>query len=81
MKHDASMTTESLEFMQQVGHILRHRKEKLGLHAVEVARRAGVTRSSVYRVFEGQAVAMHQYLQVAEALGCSLELEMEGVAA
>ena len=58
---------------------LEHRRRQLGMSCAAVAARAGLSLRTVQRALtEGAAVELETLIQIAQALGASLRIELEG---
>ena len=71
--------TGTARLPDELGRLLRERREALGLSKLELARKAGKVREVVYRLEEGQEASVSSLLAVARALGLVVKLERAGL--
>lgn len=70
------------EVYGRLGEVLRRRRDAIGLSQASLADRVGLGRTSITNIEKGvQSVLLHQFLEIAEAIGASPEelLEEAGV--
>lgn len=71
--------TGIIRLPDDLGHLLRARREELGLSKSALADKAGKVREVVYRLEAGEEATVSSLLAVAAALGLSLRLERAGL--
>lgn len=62
-----------------LGNALQQHRKAAGLSVTEVAKRAGKTRDVVYRIEQGEDVAVTSLMAVVGALGLALRLDKAGM--
>lgn len=70
----AAAMDEDARLAMEVGSNVRAMRRAAGISGAELARRAGVTHSTVYRIEVGSLLCrLPTYLSIARALGCTVE--------
>ena len=79
--------TDTIRFPDELGRMLKARRQELGLTIKDLAQRAGKVREVIYRIEAGEDVTLSSLMAVLSALGLAMRLEqarmptMEEVAA
>jgi transcriptional regulator with XRE-family HTH domain len=68
-----------IRFPDELGQLLRERREALRLSKKELAGRAGKVREVIYRLEAGEDVTVSSLLAVLSALGMGLRIERAGL--
>ena len=71
--------TDIIRFPDELGQVLRGRREALGLGKKQLAERAGKVREVIYRLEAGEEVTVSSLLAVLSALGLSMRIERAGM--
>ncbi|MDN4588467.1 transcriptional regulator [Xenophilus aerolatus] len=71
--------TGTIRLPDDLGQLLRARREELGLSKSALADKAGKVREVIYRLEAGEEATVSSLLAVAAALGLSLRLERTGL--
>lgn len=71
--------TGNIRLPDDLGQLLRARREELGLSKSALADKAGKVREVIYRLEAGEEATVSSLLAVAAALGLSLRLERTGL--
>lgn len=71
--------TGNIRLPDDLGQLLRARREELGLSKSALADKAGKVREVIYRLEAGEEATVSSLLAVAAALGLSLRLERAGL--
>ena len=71
--------TGTIRLPDDLGQLLRARREELGLSKSALADKAGKVREVIYRLEAGEEATVSSLLAVAAALGLSLRLERAGL--
>ena len=71
--------TDICRLPDELGRLLKERREALGLNKKQLAERAGKVREVVYRLEAGQDVSVSSLLAILSALGLGLRLERAGL--
>lgn len=74
-----SAMTDTIRLPQDLGRVLRSRREAAGLSKKELAQRAGKVREVIYRLEAGEDVTVSSMLAVLSALGLVVRLEKAGL--
>jgi len=74
-----SVMTDTIRLPQDLGRVLRSRREAAGLSKKELAHRAGKVREVIYRLEAGEDVTVSSMLAVLSALGLVVRLEKAGL--
>lgn len=76
----AKMTamTDTPRLPDELGLLLKERREALGLNKSTLAERAGKVREVIYRLESGQDVTVSSLMAVLAALGLAIRLERVG---
>ena len=71
--------TDIIRFQDDLGRLLRERREALGLGKKQLAERAGKVREVIYRLEAGEDVTVSSLMAVLAALGMGLRIERAGL--
>lgn len=71
--------TDKIRLPDDLGRLLRARREELGLSKSALADKAGKVREVVYRLEAGEDATVSSLLAVVAALGLSVRLERSGL--
>lgn len=74
-----SVMTDIIRFPDELGQLLRERREALGLGKKQLAERAGKVREVIYRLEAGEDVTVSSLLAVLSALGMGMRIERAGM--
>jgi transcriptional regulator with XRE-family HTH domain len=70
---------DAIKLPSDLGKAIRRRRKAVKMSVTDVARHAGKTRDVVYRIEQGEDVAVTSLMAVLGALGLSLRLEKAGM--
>ncbi len=70
---------DTIRLPDELGPVLRARRQALGLSKKELAQRAGKVREVIYRIEGGQDVTLSSLMAVLGALGLVMRLEKAGL--
>lgn len=71
--------TDNIRLPDELGNVLRMRREALGLSKTELANRAGKVREVVYRLEAGEDTTVSSLMAVMAALKLVMQLEPAGL--
>ncbi|HSI49567.1 MAG TPA: helix-turn-helix domain-containing protein [Ideonella sp.] len=71
--------TDTIRLPDELGRLLKARREAAGLTKKDLARRAGKVREVIYRLEDGEDVTVSSLLAVLSALGLGLRVEKAGM--
>jgi len=71
--------TDTIRLPDELGPVLRTRRQALGLSKKELAQRAGKVREVIYRIEGGEDVTLSSLMAVLGALGLVMRLERAGL--
>jgi HTH-type transcriptional regulator / antitoxin HipB len=71
--------TDTVRLPDELGVLLRERRESAGFSKAELAQRAGKVREVIYRLEAGEDVAVSSLFAVLGALGLGMRLEPVGL--
>ncbi|MBS0449813.1 MAG: helix-turn-helix domain-containing protein [Proteobacteria bacterium] len=71
--------TDAIRLPDELGRLLRERRETLGLGKAELAEKAGKVREVIYRLEAGQDTTVSSLMAVLGALGLAMRLDPVGL--
>ena len=71
--------TDTIRLPDELGRLLKARREAAGLTKKDLAQRAGKVREVIYRLEDGEDVTVSSLLAVLSALGLGLRVEKAGM--
>lgn len=71
--------TDIARFPDELGHIVKFRREALGLSKKELAERSGKVREVIYRLEAGEDITVSSLFSVLRALGLVMRVERAGM--
>ncbi|GAA0744621.1 helix-turn-helix domain-containing protein [Ideonella azotifigens] len=71
--------TDTIRLPDELGRLLKARREAAGLSKKDLAQRAGKVREVIYRLEDGEDVTVSSLLAVLSALGLALRVEKVGM--
>jgi transcriptional regulator with XRE-family HTH domain len=78
-KRILQVMTDNIRLPDELGNVLRMRREALGLSKTELANRAGKVREVVYRLEAGEDTTVSSLMAVMAALKLVMQLEPAGL--
>lgn len=71
--------TDTIRLQDELGRLIKERRESLRLNKKQLAERAGKVREVVYRLESGEDVTVSSLLAILSALGLGLRIERAGL--
>ncbi|MGC4062844.1 MAG: helix-turn-helix transcriptional regulator [Aquabacterium sp.] len=74
-----SIMNDMIRLPSELGDAVQQHRKAAGMSVTDVAKRSGKTRDVVYRIEQGEDVAVTSLMAVLGALGLALRLEKSGM--